>query len=212
MEHTIASCESARTGRDDPGDFPRSDLAEIIEGLSSSQKALSPKFFYDDRGSRLFDAITQLPEYYLTNAELSIMRAHIEEIAQLIGNHASLIEFGSGSGVKTRILLERLHKLAAYVPVDISGDYLIASGLDAGPSTLLGKPIFMTSLMPAMTTGLNPIVVGDPEAYGVHFAGPMRFERSDHAKWVNDLVSFRTVQRIDGRIIDTDGFRALTMA
>jgi dimethylhistidine N-methyltransferase len=103
------------------------DLAEILRGLRRSPKALSPKFFYDDRGSRLFDRITELPEYYLTRTELSIMQQHIGEIVRLVGPQASLIEFGSGSSTKTRILLEHLDRLAAYVPVDISRDHLVAA-------------------------------------------------------------------------------------
>jgi len=75
----------------------------------------------------LFDAITELPEYYLTNAELEIMQNCIGEIADLVGPSASLIEFGSGSSMKTRILLEHLENIAAYVPVDISREHLLAA-------------------------------------------------------------------------------------
>lgn len=103
------------------------DLAEIHAGLARTPKTLSPKFFYDDRGSRLFDRITELPEYYLTSTEVGIMEANVGEIARLVGPEASLIEFGSGSSVKTRILLEHLDSLAAYVPVDISRDHLVAA-------------------------------------------------------------------------------------
>ena len=103
------------------------DLAEIRRGLRREQKALSPKFFYDDRGSQLFDRITQLPEYYLTSAELSIMQRHVDEMAALAGPQASLIEFGSGSSTKTRILLAHLERLAAYVPVDISREHLVSA-------------------------------------------------------------------------------------
>jgi len=103
------------------------DLSEIIEGLSKQQKSLPPKFFYDEHGSRLFDAICELPEYYLTRTELSIMQAHIDEIVSLVGPQASLIEFGSGSSLKTRMLLEKLDRLAAYVPVDISREHLTAA-------------------------------------------------------------------------------------
>ena len=102
-------------------------LDEILQGLSRPQKKLSPKFFYDERGSQLFDAICELPEYYLTRTELSIMRAHIDEIVALVGPQASLIEFGSGSSIKTRMLLEKLDRLAAYVPVDISREHLMAA-------------------------------------------------------------------------------------
>jgi len=103
------------------------ELDEILQGLSLPQKTLSPKFFYDQRGSQLFDAICELPEYYLTRTELGIMRAHIDEIVALVGPQASLIEFGSGSSLKTRMLLERLDRLAAYVPVDISREHLMAA-------------------------------------------------------------------------------------
>ena len=99
-------------------------VAEIIAGLSQSEKTISPKYFYDERGSRLFEKITELPEYYPTETELGIMRDNIDEIADLIGPRASLIEFGSGSSLKTRILLEHLHEQAVYVPVDISEDHL----------------------------------------------------------------------------------------
>jgi dimethylhistidine N-methyltransferase len=108
---------------------PADELDEIIAGLSQSEKMISPKFFYDERGSQLFDEITRLPEYYPTETELGIMRTHVDEIASLVGKHASLIEFGSGSSLKTRILLEHMDDLAAYVPVDISEDHLLASAL-----------------------------------------------------------------------------------
>jgi dimethylhistidine N-methyltransferase len=100
-------------------------LGEIIAGLRKPQKTLSPKFFYDEEGSRLFDQICELPEYYLTNTELSIMQQHVGEMANRIGPQASLIEFGSGSSLKIRILLQHLDQLAAYVPVDISREHLV---------------------------------------------------------------------------------------
>ena len=103
------------------------EIEEIVDGLSGEQKQISPKYFYDERGSKLFDDITELPEYYLTNTELGIMRDNIDEIVELVGKQASLIEFGSGSSLKTRILLEHLSELAAYVPVDISDEHLHAS-------------------------------------------------------------------------------------
>ena len=103
------------------------DLAEIIEGLKRPQKMISPKYLYDERGSQLFDEITRLPEYYLTDTEIQIMFDNIDEISARVGPLASLIEFGSGSSLKTRILLEYLNTLAAYVPVDISEDHLLES-------------------------------------------------------------------------------------
>ncbi len=104
-----------------------SDVDEIVEGLSQPEKMISPKYFYDERGSQLFDKITRLPEYYPTETELGIMRDNIADIVSLVGRQASLIEFGSGSSLKTRILLEHLEELAAYVPVDISEDHLLAA-------------------------------------------------------------------------------------
>ena len=103
------------------------ELAEILAGLQRPRKMISPKYFYDERGSQLFDAITHLPEYYPTETEFGIMHDNIEEIADLVGPQASLIEYGSGSSRKTRVLLENLHELAVYVPVDISGDHLIST-------------------------------------------------------------------------------------
>ncbi len=99
--------------------------SEVLEGLTSNPKRLSPKFFYDQRGSELFEQITELPEYYPTRTEIAIMEQRVDEIAERVGPKASLIEFGSGSSTKTRILLRHLTDLAAYVPVDISGDHLL---------------------------------------------------------------------------------------
>lgn len=106
---------------------PDDELDELIDGLRQSEKTISPKYFYDERGSQLFDEITRLPEYYPTETELGIMSDNIGEIASLVGKQASLIEFGSGSSLKTRVLLEHLDDLAAYVPVDISEDHLLES-------------------------------------------------------------------------------------
>lgn len=105
------------------------ELEAIIAGLRKTQKMLSPKYFYDDAGSRLFEEITELPEYYLTDSELEIMTRHIDEMTGMIGEQASLIEFGSGSSMKTRMLLEHMHSPAVYVPVDISEEHLYESQL-----------------------------------------------------------------------------------
>ena len=106
---------------------PADNLAEILGGLQQDTKSISPKYLYDERGSKLFDAITQLPEYYLTDTEISIMLGNIGEIVELVGKQASLIEFGSGSSSKTRILLKHIDELAVYVPVDISEEHLLES-------------------------------------------------------------------------------------
>ena len=103
----------------------RNNLAEILDGLEQDEKSISPKYFYDEYGSKLFDQITELPEYYLTQTEIGIMQDNMAEIRNLVGRQASLIEFGSGSSMKTRMLLENLDQLAAYVPVDIAEEHLL---------------------------------------------------------------------------------------
>ena len=98
--------------------------ADVIAGLTAKPKRLSPKYFYDAVGSALFERITQLPEYYPTRCELALLRAHAPAIASLFPPNCALIEFGSGSSKKARILLGAAATIEAYVPVDISGDFL----------------------------------------------------------------------------------------
>jgi dimethylhistidine N-methyltransferase len=98
-------------------------LEDVLAGLGNSPKALSPKYFYDARGSQLFEAICELPEYYPTRTELALTRDCAGEIAAAVGAGSLLIEFGSGAGIKTGLLLRTLRP-AAYVPVDIAMDAL----------------------------------------------------------------------------------------
>lgn len=100
---------------------------ETIEGLQSSPKRLPSKFFYDERGSRLFDRICDLDEYYVTRTEMGIMREHAGEIAAFVGPRAMIIEYGSGTCLKTRWLLHALEEPAAYAPVEIARDHLLKS-------------------------------------------------------------------------------------
>src|SRR5688500_16211058 len=102
-------------------------LTDVLAGLSAPQKWLSPKYFYDRVGSRLFDRITELPEYYPTRTELGIMRRAAGEMAARCGPRCLLAELGAGSLVKVRLLLDRLDRPAAYVPVDVSGEHLRAA-------------------------------------------------------------------------------------
>lgn len=102
---------------------------DVIGDLSQFPKKLSPKYFYDAKGSELFEQITVLPEYYPTRTELSILRARSGDIARLIPQGAALIEFGAGATTKVRLLLERC-AFGAYVPVDISGEFLQAQARD----------------------------------------------------------------------------------
>jgi dimethylhistidine N-methyltransferase len=94
--------------------------ADVLAGLAKPQKAVPPKYFYDAEGSRLFEAITELAEYYPTRTEIALLRRIAPEIAGLISPDATLVEFGSGASVKTRILLDAAPHIGVYAPIDIS--------------------------------------------------------------------------------------------
>ncbi len=103
------------------------DLAsDVLEGLSRPHKSIPPKYFYDAEGSRLFDAITELPEYYPTRTEMAMLRQYADDIARRAGTGHLLIEPGSGSCSKARVLFEGLRP-CAYIPMDISGEHLHAA-------------------------------------------------------------------------------------
>jgi dimethylhistidine N-methyltransferase len=104
-------------------------LEDVLAGLAKPQKELQPKYFYDARGSALFEAICELPEYYLTRTETAIMHGRGAEMARHLGPGCSLIEFGSGSARKTRILIEAAAP-AAYLAIDIARDQLEATAAD----------------------------------------------------------------------------------
>jgi len=99
-------------------------LEEVITGLTQDQKILPSKFFYDERGSKLFDEITELEEYYPTRTERKILEDNVDEIEDFLGEKVLLIEPGSGSSSKTKILLKNMENICCYIPMDISGDYL----------------------------------------------------------------------------------------
>jgi L-histidine Nalpha-methyltransferase len=98
-------------------------LAEVLAGLSARQKVVPARWLYDHRGSELFEAITTLPEYYPTRTEHSILERHAKEIAERVGRGRVVIEFGSGSSTKTPLLLSAIEP-EAYVPIDVSGEFL----------------------------------------------------------------------------------------
>lgn len=102
-------------------------LAEALAGLTAPEKSLPCKYLYDDLGSWLFEQICELPEYYLTRAELAITRAHAAEMAAVCGLGVAFIELGSGSSLKTRLLLHQLRSPVAYIPLDISRVHLLTS-------------------------------------------------------------------------------------
>jgi dimethylhistidine N-methyltransferase len=109
----------------DAGSF----LEEVLAGLSGAQKALSPKYFYDARGCELFDAICGLAEYYPTRTEMAMMQECAPEMAMRLGPDCVLIEYGSGTSRKTRVLIAELEP-RAYMPVDIAGGQLKVSAME----------------------------------------------------------------------------------
>jgi dimethylhistidine N-methyltransferase len=114
---------------DQPSDDPDPEfMSDVLAGLARQPKVLSPKYFYDDRGSELFEAICETPEYYLTRTEIGMLRRVAPEIVSLLDDDTVLLELGSGASVKTRLLLDASSRLSAYVPVDISPDALRAAG------------------------------------------------------------------------------------
>lgn len=114
--------------------------ADVLAGLAEPQKAIPARWFYDDAGSRLFEDITQLPEYYLTRAETEILTERADEFAALIGPGRAVVEFGSGSSLKTPLLLSACQP-SAYVPLDIAGDFLRAAAADLA-AKFPGLPVY----------------------------------------------------------------------
>lgn len=124
----------------DTGRVNAAFLHDVLEGLAQPQKAIAARWFYDRRGSELFEQITRLPEYYLTRTEIGLLRDHAAEVGRCVGSRV-VVEFGSGSSRKTPLLLNAMKPLA-YVPIDISGEFLqhaadalaaIQPGLDIFP-------------------------------------------------------------------------------
>jgi dimethylhistidine N-methyltransferase len=157
-------------------------LAEVLAGLSRRPRSLPCKFFYDERGADLFLKICELPEYYITRTETELLRRYGGEMAESIGANAELIGFGTGAGIKTRMLLQNLENPIAYVPVDISKQRLTDSaeelsrampGLEILPvcgdylqdlqlPTPLRKPDHVAVVFPGSTIGnLEPPVAAD---------------------------------------------------
>ncbi len=107
-----------------PGSATLPFLADVLRGLRSLPKMLPSKYFYDEAGSELFEQITTLEEYYLTRAELAIMEMYASEMTDLMGERCLLIEYGSGSSIKTRLLFDQIRDPAGYIPIDVSWTFL----------------------------------------------------------------------------------------
>lgn len=135
----------------------RDELASDVRlGLAQQFKRLPSKYFYDARGSRLFEQICAQPEYYLTRTELAIMREYSGAIAAVLGAEVLLLEYGSGSGIKTRLLLQHLQRPAAYMPVEIAHDALAASVAD------LHAALPTLEILPVCADFTQPLALAQP--------------------------------------------------
>lgn len=138
-------------------------LKEVLHGLRKSQKKLPSKFFYDERGSQLFEQITRLDEYYPTRTEMAIMRENMPEIIRQIGSETVLVELGSGSSEKTKLLLDHLSHVIAYIPVEISEKFL------SSVAGHLREKYPDLSIKPVHTDYTQPFQVPDIEQPYNHF-------------------------------------------
>ncbi|PEN14600.1 L-histidine N(alpha)-methyltransferase [Longibacter salinarum] len=162
---------------------------DVLDGLSREQKQIASKYLYDARGSKLFDRITTLEEYYPTRTEASIMRTEIDAMAEAIGKDTLLVEYGSGSSEKTRILLDRVSQnLQGYVPVDISRDHL----MDAAARIASSYPDLDVRPVCADYTSSFPLpeFVEEAARIVVYFPGSTigNFERDDAVAFLDRIA------------------------
>jgi L-histidine Nalpha-methyltransferase len=130
-------------------------LSDVLEGLSRAQKEIPCKWLYDERGSALFEQICDLPEYYPTRTELAIMERNVRSMAKALGPGCALVEYGSGSSLKTQLLLEHLRAPAAYLPVDISAEAL------ASAAERLGRRFPEIPIVPVCADFTGPLALPD---------------------------------------------------
>ncbi|MGV8961616.1 MAG: L-histidine N(alpha)-methyltransferase [Stenotrophomonas sp.] len=135
---------------------PETITAEVLAGLSLQPKALPSKYFYDAHGSALFEQITRQPEYYLTRVELALLQQVLAQIARRVGPHARVVEYGSGSGRKTRLLLQVLDDAVAYTPIEISRAALLAS------VSALAADFPTVEMLPVCADFTGPVVLPSP--------------------------------------------------
>lgn len=167
----------------------RSFLRDVVYGLSQSNKELQCKYFYDERGSKLFDQICELDEYYLTRTEQQIMLDHADEMAAQLGSGVMLIEFGSGSSTKSRVLLDALIDPVAYVPLDISEEHLLKTAAQ------LASAYPDLEILPLVADFTQPFVL--PRAVRKHSHAAVYFPGSTIGNFVPEAAA-RLIQRITG--------------
>jgi len=139
--------------------------ADVLQGLQNRVKTLPPKYFYDDRGAQLFEDICELPEYYPTRTEMSILREHGADMATRLGSGCMLVEFGSGASVKVRILLDHLDTPAAYVPIDVAKLQLVETASD------LARRYPELDILPVCADYMGTLELPTPKRKAVRTAG-----------------------------------------
>ena len=134
-------------------------MDEVLAGLRGSPKTLPCKYFYDERGSKLFEAICETEEYYPTRTELGIMDEHAQDMARRLGPAVFLVEYGSGSSRKTRVLLDAMDEPAAYMPIDISREHLLSS------AESIAKKYPGLRVIPLCADYLGPMALPEPGSH-----------------------------------------------
>ena len=181
---------------------PANFQAEFIAGLNQRPKILPCKFFYDERGSTLFDDICELGEYYLTRTETKILQDNIREISALCGSDCVLVELGSGRSSKTRLLLDHLETPVAYVPIDISRPHLLRA------AEAINGDYFPLQILPVCTDYNQPlrlpVPARTPKRQVIFFPGSTigNFEPHQAAAFLRRLAG--ACQSGDGLLIGVD--------
>lgn len=166
----------------------------VVHGLGQPRKVIPARYFYDFRGSQLFEEITRLPEYYPTRTERTLLERHGDDIARLAGRRRPLVEFGAGAAIKTRLLLAAT-QAPVYVPIDISGDFLDEAARDFA----LAHPD--VHVLPVAGDFTRPLTLPELDGPLVGFFPGSTIGNFDHAGAVDLLRSFRRTLGIDARLV-----------
>ncbi|MDF8334623.1 L-histidine N(alpha)-methyltransferase [Novosphingobium cyanobacteriorum] len=191
MTDTLAPTDSSSTGSSSTDSaFAR----DVLRGLSQPRKTIPARYFYDMRGSELFEAITRLPEYYPTRTEIALLTDHADDLARLAGRGRTVVEFGAGSAAKTPLLLQATDA-GTYVAIDISGDYLVQSlkALTHRIPGLCAVPVVGDFTEPLQLPPLAGPLTG--------FFSGSTIGNLDHRGAVDLLRSFRATLGPDARLV-----------
>ena len=166
----------------------------VMQGLSQDMKSLPARFFYDLRGSELFEQITQLPEYYPTRTETGLLRTHATRIADLTGRGKPIVEFGAGSAIKTPLLIKAT-SASVYVPIDISGEFLAQS------AAALASANEWLDVLPVVGDFTRPLLLPKLEGPVTGFFPGSTIGNFDEASSIDLLRSFRQTLGQDAHLV-----------